>query len=169
MTDASFTILLDFAAGGLTLAAVLIVWRRDLRAIVRLLAWQGLALAAIPIVRGLHDGVDPERPADPSAPFAALAFKVSATPTGRLTFLRVYSGTIEKGDTVFDATARRTERIGRILRVRADRHAQLDRAVAGDIVAVIGLKSARPGAHPADLPAHSMTGTEVVTPAPQKG
>ncbi|NUT27269.1 MAG: elongation factor G, partial [Streptomyces sp.] len=100
----------------------------------------------VPAVRGPHDGVDQERPADPSAPFAALAFKVSATPTGRLTFLRVYSGTIEKGDTVFDATARRTERIGRILRVRADRHAQLDRAVAGDIVAVIGLKSARPGA-----------------------
>ncbi|MDC0773236.1 elongation factor G [Streptomyces sp. HD] len=100
----------------------------------------------VPAVRGLHDGVDQDRPADPSMPFAALAFKVSATPTGRLTFLRVYSGTIEKGDTVFDATARRTERIGRILRVRADRHAQLDRAVAGDIVAVIGLKSARPGA-----------------------
>lgn len=55
MTDAGFAILIDFAAGGLTLAAVLIVWRRDLRAIVRLLAWQGLALAAIPIVRGLHD------------------------------------------------------------------------------------------------------------------
>jgi len=55
MTDAGFSILIDFAAGGLTLAAVLIVWRRDLRAIVRLLAWQGLALAAIPIVRGLHD------------------------------------------------------------------------------------------------------------------
>jgi hydrogenase-4 component E len=55
MTDVNFAILIDFAAGGLTLAAVLIVWRRDLRAIVRLLAWQGLALAAIPIVRGLHD------------------------------------------------------------------------------------------------------------------
>src|SRR5690606_9954519 len=49
------------------------------------------------------------------------------------------------GDTVWDATARRVERIGRILRVRADRHAQVDRAVAGDIVAVVGLKSARAG------------------------
>jgi hydrogenase-4 component E len=56
MTDANFAILIDFAAGGLTLASVLIVWRRDLRAIVRLLAWQGLALAAIPILRGIHDG-----------------------------------------------------------------------------------------------------------------
>lgn len=55
MTDVNFAILIDFAAGGLTLAAVLIVWRRDLRAIVRLLAWQGVALAAIPVVRGLHD------------------------------------------------------------------------------------------------------------------
>jgi hydrogenase-4 component E len=55
MTDANFAILIDFAAGGLTLAAVLVVWRRDLRAIVRLLAWQGVALAAIPLVRGVHD------------------------------------------------------------------------------------------------------------------
>lgn len=55
MTDVNFAVLIDFAAGGLTLAAALIVWRRDLRAIVRLLAWQGVALAAIPIVRGLHD------------------------------------------------------------------------------------------------------------------
>ena len=55
MTDVNFAILIDFAAGGLMLAAVLIVWRRDLRAIVRLLAWQGVALAAIPMLRGLHD------------------------------------------------------------------------------------------------------------------
>ncbi|MFI2436116.1 elongation factor G [Streptomyces sp. NPDC018693] len=86
------------------------------------------------------------RPADPAAPFAALVFKVNATPTGRLTYLRVYSGTIEKGDTVWDSGARRAERIGRILRVQADRHAPLERALAGDIVAVIGLKSARAGA-----------------------
>src|SRR3954452_12371355 len=86
-----------------------------------------------------------ERSCDPAAPFAALAFKVIATPTGRLTYVRVYSGTIEKGATVWDAGARRTERVGRILRVQADRHAPLDRAVAGDIVAVVGLKSARAG------------------------
>jgi hydrogenase-4 component E len=55
MSDANFSILVDFAAGGLMLAAVLIVWRRDLPAIVRLLAWQGLALAAIPALRGIHD------------------------------------------------------------------------------------------------------------------
>ncbi|MDG5802321.1 elongation factor G [Streptomyces ossamyceticus] len=99
----------------------------------------------VPPVRGTHDGTEQERAADPQAPLAALAFKVSATATGRLTYLRLYSGTIRKGDTVLDAATRRTERIGRILRVRADRHAELDRASAGDIVAVIGLKAARPG------------------------
>ncbi|WP_427766277.1 elongation factor G [Streptomyces sp. DSM 41931] len=100
----------------------------------------------VPPVRGTHDGAEQERPADPAAPLAALAFKVTATATGRLTYLRVYSGTIEQGDTVWDASAGRAERVGRILRVTADRHARLDRAVAGDIVAVVGLKGARAGA-----------------------
>ncbi|MFD6290876.1 elongation factor G [Streptomyces sp. NPDC060205] len=101
----------------------------------------------VPAVRGSADGAEQVRAADPDAPFAALAFKVNATATGRLTYLRVYSGTIRKGEVVAvrDAGATRTERIGRILRVQADRHAPLDRAVAGDIVAVVGLKSARAG------------------------
>jgi hydrogenase-4 component E len=55
MTEDNFAILIDFAAGGLTLVAVFIVWRRDLRSIVRLLAWQGVALAVIPIVRGVYE------------------------------------------------------------------------------------------------------------------
>ncbi|GAA4906249.1 elongation factor G [Nonomuraea thailandensis] len=96
----------------------------------------------VPAVRG-QDGQ--ARPADPAAPLAALAFKVSATATGRLTYLRIYSGTMRKGDAVLDAGTGRTERIGRILRVQADRHAEADRAVAGDIVAVVGPKAARAG------------------------
>ncbi|MEV1178737.1 elongation factor G [Nonomuraea sp. NPDC049784] len=96
----------------------------------------------VPSVRG-EDGA--ERAADPEAPLAALAFKVSSTATGRLTYLRVYSGTMRKGDTVLDTGAGRTERVSRILRVQADRHTEVDQAVAGDIVAVAGLKSARPG------------------------
>ncbi|NKE61319.1 elongation factor G [Lentzea sp. PSKA42] len=95
----------------------------------------------VPPVRGV-DGE--ERPADPDAPFAALVFKVNATATGRLTYVRVYSGTLHKGETVL--VAGRAERIGRILRVQADRHTPVDQAVAGDIVAVVGLKSARTGA-----------------------
>ncbi|UQX03697.1 elongation factor G [Streptomyces sp. RerS4] len=103
--------------------------------------------ADMPPVRGTTaDGAgEREREPDPAAPFTALAFKVTATPTGRLTFLRVYAGTLRKGDAVLDATGGRTERIGRILRVQADRHEERQEASAGDIVAVIGLKTARAG------------------------
>ncbi|MFB0615917.1 elongation factor G [Streptomyces sp. AGS-58] len=100
----------------------------------------------VPAVRGVHDGAAQRRAADPRLPFAGLVFKVTAGTTGRLAHVRVYSGTLEKGDTVWDAGAGRTERVARILRVMADRHVRLDRAVAGDIVAVAGVKSARPGA-----------------------
>ncbi|MFD4947408.1 elongation factor G [Streptomyces sp. NPDC058409] len=100
----------------------------------------------VPAVRGTLDGAVQERSADPAAPFAALVFKVNSTATGRLTYLRVYSGTIRKGDAVLDVGARRNERIGRILRVQAGQHSDVDQAVAGDIVAVIGLKAARAGA-----------------------
>ncbi|MGW4733897.1 elongation factor G [Streptomyces shenzhenensis] len=99
----------------------------------------------VPAVRGTHDGTRQTRPADPEAPFAALAFKVNATATGRLTYVRIYSGTIEKGDTVGVPGTGRTERVARILRVMAGRHAPLDRAVAGDIVALVGLRHARAG------------------------
>jgi elongation factor G len=94
----------------------------------------------VPPVRGV-DGQ--ERQPDPDAPFAALVFKVNATATGRLAYVRVYSGTLHKGDTV--QVGGRNERIGRILRVQADRHTPVDEAVAGDIVALVGLKSARTG------------------------
>lgn len=99
-----------------------------------------------PPVRGVQDGTVRERPADPAAPLLALVFKVNATATGRLTYLRVYAGTINKGAEVRDVTGGRTERIARILRVQADRHVEVDRAVAGDIVAVAGPKAARAGA-----------------------
>ncbi|MEU4420157.1 elongation factor G [Actinoplanes sp. NPDC024001] len=78
---------------------------------------------------------------NPDDHLAALVFKRRE----RLTYLRVYDGTITKGDTVWDAGAGRTERIARILRVQADRHTDIDRAVAGDIVAVAGVKGARAG------------------------
>ncbi|GAA5067034.1 elongation factor G [Thermocatellispora tengchongensis] len=100
----------------------------------------------VPAVHGAYDGAREERPADPAAPLAALVFKVTSAATGRLTYLRLYSGTMRKGDTVLDAGARRTERIARILRVQADRHTEVENAVAGDIVAVAGPKAARAGA-----------------------
>ncbi|AYF73443.1 elongation factor G [Nocardia yunnanensis] len=89
---------------------------------------------------------DGSRDADPAQPLAALAFKVHATPTGRLTFVRVYSGVMTKGDTVFDASGGRRERIARILRVQADRHEEVESAIAGDIVALVGPKAVRVGA-----------------------
>lgn len=94
---------------------------------------------------------------------AALVFKVHTARTGRLTYLRVYDGTITKGDTVWDAGAGRAERIARILRVQADRHTEIDRATAGDIVAVAGVKAAQVGAtlasraHPVLLEAPRIT------------
>ncbi|PBC66152.1 translation elongation factor EF-G, partial [Streptomyces sp. TLI_235] len=105
----------------------------------------------VPAVRGTLDGTEHERPADPAAPFTALAFKVNAAATGRLTYLRIYAGTVTKGDTVLDTASGRTERIARIVRVQADRHAETDRATAGDIVAVFGRRRparAPPCAHP---------------------
>ena len=82
---------------------------------------------------------------DPAGALAALVFKVHTAPTGRLTYLRVYDGTLHKGNIVWDAGAGRAERVGRILRVQADRHTEVDRAAAGDIVAVVGVKAARTG------------------------
>ena len=84
--------------------------------------------------------------ADPEQPLAALVFKVQATATGRLTFVRLYSGTLRKGDSVLDVGAGRTERVGRILRVQADRHSEVEQAVAGDIIALVGPKHAVTGA-----------------------
>ncbi|MFF6956922.1 elongation factor G [Streptomyces sp. NPDC008317] len=99
----------------------------------------------VPPVRGTLDGETRERAADPAEPFAGLVFKVNSTATGRLTCLRIYAGTIRKGDTVLDAGTGRGERIGRILRLHADRQTELEQAVAGDIVAVVGPKAARAG------------------------
>ncbi|MFI5843140.1 elongation factor G [Catenuloplanes sp. NPDC051500] len=89
----------------------------------------------------------------------ALAFKVHSARTGRITYVRIYQGTLRKGDVVWDAGAQRTERVARILRLHADRHTDLDVAVAGDIVGLAGLKAARAGttlstrAHPVLLEA----------------
>ncbi|MFC5665142.1 elongation factor G [Kitasatospora misakiensis] len=91
-------------------------------------------------------GTELERAADPDGPLTALVFKVNVTASGRLTYLRLYAGTLRKGDTVLDAGTGRAERIARILRVQADSLTETDSAVAGDIVAAIGVKAARTGA-----------------------
>ncbi|MFI8324881.1 elongation factor G [Streptomyces sp. NPDC085529] len=86
------------------------------------------------------------RAADPDAPLVALAFKVSAAPTGRMTYVRVYAGTLRQGSAVLDAATGRTERISRVLLVQADRTVDVPVGLAGDIVAVVGPKTVRAGA-----------------------
>jgi elongation factor G len=87
-----------------------------------------------------------ERPADPKAPFAALAFKVMTDPyVGKLTYFRVYSGTLSAGSYVLNATKDSRERIGRLLQMHANHREDVDEVTAGDIVAAVGLKSTSTG------------------------
>ena len=85
------------------------------------------------------------RPADENGPFAALAFKIVADPFGKLTYFRVYSGSINKGDEVYNSTKERKERLGRILLMHANQREDLDIAMAGDIVAGLGFKETTTG------------------------
>ena len=85
------------------------------------------------------------RPADENGPFAALAFKIVADPFGKLTYFRVYSGKINKGDEVFNSTKEKRERLGRILLMHANQREDLDVAMAGDIVAGLGFKDTTTG------------------------
>ena len=86
-----------------------------------------------------------ERPADENGPFAALAFKIVADPFGKLTYFRVYSGTVNKGDEIYNSTKERRERLGRILLMHANQREDLDTAFAGDIVAGLGFKETTTG------------------------
>ena len=101
--------------------------------------------------KGIH-GTDPHtdeeifRPADDSAPFAALAFKIATDPfVGKLCFFRVYSGTVAKGTTVLNSTKKARERLGRILQMHANHREDLDMVYSGDIAAAVGVKSTTTG------------------------
>jgi elongation factor G len=87
-----------------------------------------------------------ERPAADDAPFAALAFKIMTDPfVGQLTFIRVYSGVLNSGATVYNATKQRSERIGRLLKMHANKREEIKEVYAGDIAAAVGLKSVSTG------------------------
>ena len=93
------------------------------------------------------EGIDPksdepvERPTDDSAPFSALAFKIMADPfVGKLTYFRVYSGSLEAGGRVLNVTTGKTERVGRILMMHANDREEIERVYAGDIAAGVGIK-----------------------------
>jgi len=83
--------------------------------------------------------------ADEDGPFAALAFKIVADPFGKLTYFRVYSGLVNKGDEIYNSTKERKERLGRILLMHANQREDLDVAMAGDIVAGLGFKETTTG------------------------
>src|SRR5438034_627503 len=87
-----------------------------------------------------------ERAADDNAPFAALAFKIMSDPyVGKLTYFRVYSGTLKQGSSVFNSSKDRKERVGRILQMHANHREDKDAVFAGDIVAAVGLKHTTTG------------------------
>jgi elongation factor G len=87
-----------------------------------------------------------ERKADDKEPFAALAFKIMTDPfVGQLTFFRVYSGTLTTGSSVLNATKGKTERIGRLLKMHANKREEIKEVNAGDIAAAVGLKSVTTG------------------------
>ena len=101
-----------------------------------------------PPVIGEHPkkGTEEQRRPDPGEPFCALAFKVAADPfVGQLTYLRVYSGSLSKGDRVLNADNGEKERISRILRMHANRREDIDQIGPGDIVAAVGLNATTTG------------------------
>ena len=102
----------------------------------------------IEAIKGIDTKTDEEttRPADDEAPFASLAFKVMTDPfVGRLTFFRVYSGVLESGSYVLNASKGKKERIGRILQMHANTRQEIDKVYSGDIAAAVGLKDTTTG------------------------
>jgi elongation factor G len=102
----------------------------------------------VPAIQGLDPKTEAglSREADPAAPFSALAFKVMSDPfVGKLTYFRVYSGTLKAGDRVLNTTNGKTERIGRILQMHANHREERDEIWAGEIAAGVGLKQTTTG------------------------
>ena len=102
----------------------------------------------IPPIKGVNPdtGEEEERPADPKAPFASLAFKIMTDPyVGKLTYVRVYSGSLDSGSYVLNAVKDKKERIGRMLQMHSNQRTDVDSCSAGDIVAVVGLKDTSTG------------------------
>ena len=101
----------------------------------------------IPPIEGhTPDGQPDKRSADDAAPFAALAFKIMTDPfVGQLTYLRIYSGQLKSGDQVLNASRGNVERIGRLLKMHANKREEIKEVQAGDIVAVVGLRNVATG------------------------
>jgi elongation factor G len=104
----------------------------------------------VPAIKGFNPDKGPdtivERPAADDAPFAALGFKIMTDPfVGQLTFIRVYSGVLTAGTTIYNSTKQKNERIGRLLKMHANKREEIKEVYAGDIAAAVGLKSVSTG------------------------
>ena len=102
----------------------------------------------IPPVKGIESDSDAvgERPATDDAPFSALAFKIMTDPfVGTLSFFRVYSGSLTSGSSIYNSTKSRRERVGRLLKMHANKREEIKEVYAGDIAAAVGLKTATTG------------------------
>ncbi|MDE0010262.1 MAG: elongation factor G [Candidatus Poribacteria bacterium] len=122
----------------------------------------------VPSVVGFHPQTEADevRRANESDPFCALAFKITTDPhVGKLTYLRVYSGVLKKGDTVYNSKTRKHERIGRLMQMHANKREEHDAVYAGDIAAAIGLKDLSTGDTLCDPKAH-ITLETMVFPLP---
>ena len=112
--------------------------------------------ADIPPVDGQDDDGNPvKRSADDTEKFSALAFKLMSDPfVGQLTFVRVYSGVLKSGDTVYNPIKGKKERIGRLLQMHANNREEIKEVLAGDIAAVVGLKDVTTGETLCDIDSH---------------
>src|SRR6187549_563486 len=107
----------------------------------------------VPAIKGINPNKGPdapdrieERPARDDAPFAALGFKIMTDPfVGQLTFIRVYSGVLTAGSTIFNSTKQKSERIGRLLKMHANKREEIKEVYAGDIAAAVGLRTVSTG------------------------
>ena len=122
----------------------------------------------VPAITGENTYTDETetRNADDEAPFSALAFKVMSDPhVGKLTYFRVYSGTLATGSFVLNSSRGQKERIGRILRMHANHRVDLDAAYTGDIIAAVGIKKTRTGDTLCD-PSHPLLLEQMIFPEP---
>ena len=104
--------------------------------------------ADMPAVKGINPKTEKEeeRTADSQGPFAALAFKIATDPyVGKLTFVKVYSGTLKVGETVYNVTTGKRERVAKILQMHSNKQTQLESISAGNIVAFVGMREIRTG------------------------
>jgi elongation factor G len=122
----------------------------------------------VPQSKGINPdtGLEEERPASDGAPFSALLFKKQDDPfVGSLAFFRVYSGTLSTGDTILNTANGKKERVGRIVRLQADKREDLKVVYAGEIAAALGMKEVKIGNTLCD-PAHPITLESIIFPEP---